>query len=161
MYTLLTVFLLLASSAYISNIVFVGDISEGETGTDTLFNSPSATLVSRIQIEDSLPTLTISPNTFCTLGVALVKSLGFTPTIQLNYGQPLVVPTSTVIASHVWQFTALDYQVQTETPFIYDSLLDPSWTPLHLNQGDKLELLTILNCVGSATIVYGGQITWT
>lgn len=53
-------------------------------------------------------------------------------TIQLIYGEPLVVPEESVIASRVWEFTSLDYEVQTETPFIYDSLLDPSWKPLHL-----------------------------
>lgn len=153
--------LLLGVFAYIGNVVFEGTITSGNTETDILFNAPSATLVSTVQIEDSLPTLTITPGTYCTLGVALVKSLGFTPTIQLTYGQPLVLPKDAVIASKVWEFTDLDYDVQTKTPFIYDSLLDPSWVPLHLNQGDFLELLTILECVGSATVVYGGQITWT
>lgn len=89
-------------------------------------------MVNTVKFEDSLPTLSITPGTYCTLGVALVKSLGFTPTIQLIYGEPLVVPEESVIASRVWEFTSLDYEVQTETPFIYDSLLDPSWKPLHL-----------------------------
>lgn len=65
--------------AYITNVVFTGSVSQGNTESEILYNAPSATMVNTVKFEDSLPTLSITPGTYCTLGVALVKSLGFTP----------------------------------------------------------------------------------
>ncbi len=155
---------LLGVYGYLSSFFFQGDLTSSFASSGTtniVLDAPSAILVNTVYIEDSLPTLSVNAGTTCSLGVALVKGLGFTPSMQLIYGQPLIVPEEAVIASKVWQFTSLDYDVQTKTPFIYDSLLDPTWTPIHLNQGDTLILMTMLNCDGTATVVYGGQITWT
>lgn len=142
------------------NVVFMGSLVNPGTSTDTLYVAPAPAKITVIEFEDYIPSLSIDPGTSCTLGAALVKSFGFVPTIQLIYGEPLVVPFNTVIASKVWEFTDLDYDVQTKTPFIYDSLLDPDWIPINLNDGDAILLLTILQCDGSATVVYAGEITW-
>lgn len=159
---LITVLLVLfvAIGAYFKNAYFTGSVTSDGTDTKSLISSSGATLISRLDLEDSIPAIDITLGTECTLGVALVKAFGFTPTIQLIDGQPLVVPQNTVIASRVWEFTSLDYDVQTETPFLYDSNDDTTWSPLHLNQGDELLLLTILDCTGSAEVIYSGQVKW-
>lgn len=144
----------------LKNIIFGGSIVADGSNSDTLILANAPTLISHISLQDYIPAIDITAGTECTLGVALVKAYGFNPTIQLINGQPLVLPPSTVIASQVYEFTSIDFDVQTETPFLYDSNEDTQWVPQHLNDLDEIQLLTILDCTGSAEVIYSGQIKW-
>lgn len=135
-------------------------INSGGSNSQVLFTAGSAQAINEVNIEVFYPVNTMSLATHCTLGVALVKAIGMTPTIQLINGQPLVIPQNSLIAGQVWEFTTLDDDVQTETPFIYNSVLDPNWYPLHLNFGNELVLLTILDCSSPAQVIYSGLFAW-
>jgi len=70
------------------NVVFMGSVSDPGISTDSLFVAPAPSKIESIEFEDYIPNLDVDPGTYCTLGAALVKSLGFVPTIQLIYGEP-------------------------------------------------------------------------